>query len=109
MGFAQLRRNRILRESNELAAQGVKLRWPGGAVDAFWPVIPKDTELTFSQISPDEVEIAYTRYSVDEANKHWDVVSERLNRLGVEEVLVLKNGKSTNTYVKTNARHFPAP
>lgn len=52
-----------MRESTELEAQGVKLRWPGGAVDAFWPVIPKDAELTFNQISPDEVEIAHTRWT----------------------------------------------
>ena len=104
MGFAQSRRSRILRESTELEAHGVRLLWPRGTIGAFWPVIPKDAVLAFNEISPDEFEIGSTRYSLDEANKYWDLMSERLNRLGVEEVLVTKDGKNTNSYVTTQAR-----
>ncbi len=104
MGFAQSRRNRILRESRQLEAQGVRLLWPGRTIGAFWPVIPKDAVLAFNEIAPDEFEIGARRYSRDEAIRCCDQVLGRLNRLGVEEVLVEKNGKKTSTYIRTIAR-----
>lgn len=107
LGFAHWRRTSILRESKELEARGFRLLWSGRSPDAFWPVVPKEAAFEFSELSPEEVEIASVRYSVDEANAYCDPLFARLNRIGVEDVLLLKNGKNTNTYCATAGHLTP--
>ena len=102
-GYAHLRRVSILRESKELSARGVRFPWAEGAVGGFWPVIPKQAAFEYREVPSNAVEIRGATYSLDEAALHTEATLERLNRLGVEEVVIVKNGKRTNTWVSTRS------
>jgi hypothetical protein len=103
LGYAHWRRVSILRESKELSARGVRFLWAEGSRDGFWPVIPKQAAFEYDESSSDEVEIAGVTYSLDEAKLHTSATLERLNRLGVAEVVIVKNGKRTTTWVSTRS------
>lgn len=100
-GYANWRRVSILRESKELEARGVRLLWAESSPHGIWPVIPKQAAFEYKELSADEVEIASIKYATEDAKAYCDATWERLNRLGVEEVVIVKNGRRTNTWLST--------
>ena len=100
-GYAHWRRVSISREDKELEARGVRLLWAESSPDGIWPVVPKKAAFEYKELSANEVEIASIKYALEDAKVYCDATWERLNRLGVEEVVIVKNGRRTNTWLST--------
>jgi hypothetical protein len=61
-GYAQWRRASIVRESDALELFGVRVLWEDQQHNALWPVIPEEAEFAYTEVSPNEIQIADTTY-----------------------------------------------
>ena len=77
--------------------------WAEQLYGALWPVVPEKAELAFTEVSPDEIQIGDTTYTLEQAKIQHDAIMERLNHLGVAYVVPVKNGKRQTTMVATGA------
>ena len=101
LGYAHWRRSAILRESSELETMGVTLLWTEQPSDKIWPLVPAKAELNFAEISPHEIEMGATTYSLEEAKVLHDEIMKRLDRLGVKDVVPVKDGQRLSFEVST--------
>ncbi|TWT98389.1 hypothetical protein [Stieleria varia] len=102
-GYAQWRRASLVRESEALELLGVRVLWADQLHGALWPVVPEKAEFAFTEVSPDEIQIADTIYTLEQAKIQHDAIMERLKHLGVPHVVPIKNGKRQTTMVATGA------
>ncbi|MGN6135906.1 MAG: hypothetical protein ACTHOU_15565 [Aureliella sp.] len=101
MAYARQRRAAIVQESDSLRSEGIRLQWERGALNLFWPAVPRTAYFEFNELPSGRVEIAGVTYPLDEALARSDAILKRLKRFGVDEIQLVKNGAVTNTYVST--------
>ncbi len=102
-GYVHWRRTVIVRECNEIETLGVTLLWTVQPNDNIWPVVPSKAELNFAEISSDEIQLGATTYSIDKAKVLQDEIMERLERLGVQYVVPVKDGQRLSFEVSTRS------
>jgi hypothetical protein len=103
LGYAQWRRQAILREAAALKSQGFTLLWSDAWIDLIWLNVPKEAAFEYYQDSDGTFRTALGNAPEDELNLMYAQACDRLRALGVEEVRLDKGGKPGNTY--TSTRH----
>lgn len=103
LGYAQWRRQSIMREARALEPQGFTLLWQRTWADWIWPVVPKDAAYEYYELlSPYQVKAgSNVFYTEDEANTFYTKAMDRLRALGVEYVRLDKGGKPGDTFTST--------
>jgi hypothetical protein len=103
-GYAQWRRQSLLREAKELEAMGFTLLWQDTWKDRIWPVVPKNAKFEYYSVPGDNLRIGSDVYpAADEEaiNAHYARGTDRLNAMGVEEVRLDREGKPSHNYTGT--------
>lgn len=101
LGYAQWRRQAILREAAELESLGFTLQWEGGWTDQVWLRVPKLAAFRYYEGSDGMVRTAAGVYTEQEATLMYEDVCDRLHAIGVEEVRLDREGKLGNSYTST--------
>jgi hypothetical protein len=101
LGYAQWRRQSLLREAWELEAMGFTLLWQDTWADWIWPVVPKEAKCEYYQVSENEWRFGSHIYRLDEVDAHYAQACDRLNAMGVEEVRLDLEGKIGNSGTST--------
>ena len=83
----------MIRESRALELLGVNVLWADRPEDSLWPIVPEKAELLFSEISPDEIQMADATYTLEQARIESERIMERLRRLGVQYAVPVKDGQ----------------
>jgi len=105
LGYAQWRRQRILREARELESQGFTLLWQDTWTNQIWPVVPKEAKCEYFSVDGDRWKIGtevYRAADEDGINAHYARGVDRLKALGVEEVRLDREGRLGNSYTSTS-------
>jgi hypothetical protein len=101
LGYAQWRRQSILRTERELNAIGFTLLWQDRRTHWIWPVIPKEAAFDLKEIDANTVEIMGKEYSPDDANLYYGSRIWRLHELRIEYCRLMKDGTPTDTATTT--------
>lgn len=99
--FGAYRRNVIIDEVLSLQAEGISIPGLDPATVGFWPIVPATAEFAFTEHLDGRVTIGGVIYSEEEANLRADRTLDRLGRLGVDEVRLIKGGRVTDEFVGT--------
>jgi hypothetical protein len=107
LGYAQWRRQAIMAEARALESQGFTLLWQDSSMGWIWPVVPKEAKYEYYQLPDGRLKTASGVYSEEQHNAQYKRACDRLRALGVEEVRLDRDGKSSNIY--TGTRYGPPP
>ena len=103
-GYAQWRRQTMLREAKELEAMGFTLLWQDTWTAWIWPEVPKEATFEYYSMPGDKWKIGahvYPAADEDAINAHYARGTDRLNAMGVEEVRLDREGKPSHNYTGT--------
>ena len=102
LGYAQWRRQAILREATALESQGFTLLWHDTSINPIWPRVPSEAAFEYYQEAGGKLRTASGVYTEQELNHLYAHACDRLRALGVEEVRIDKDGKPGSTYTSTH-------
>jgi hypothetical protein len=102
LGYAQWRRQNILREARVLESQGFTLVWEEHWADWVWPRVPSTAKFEYRQLAGDQWRIGSHVYAEHEIDALYAQASDRLHALGVKDVRLDRAGKRGNTYTSTS-------
>jgi len=102
LGYAQWRRQAILRESSSLKSLGFTLLWPDESINPFWPLVPKEAAFEYYQEAGGTFRTTAGVYTEEELNHLYAHACDRLRALGVEDVRIDKDGKPGDSYTSTH-------
>lgn len=103
LGYAQWRRQAILREAAALRSQGFTILWDDAWIDLIWLNVPREAAFEYYLDPNGSVRTALGNAPEDELNLMYTQACDRLRALGVEHVRLDIGGKPGNTY--TSTRH----
>jgi hypothetical protein len=103
LGYAQWRRQAILREAAAIRSQGFTLLWGDAWIDLIWLTVPREAAFEYCQDPDGNVRTALGNAPEEELNLMYTQACDRLRALGVEHVRLDIGGKPGNTY--TSTRH----
>ena len=97
LGYAQWKRQTILREAKELEAHGVSLQLRYRWANLIWPAVEKDAKLNFQYTRDRKLVVGSKTY--DRKKEEKKIIADaqplynRLDELGVENLDAVGNGK----------------
>lgn len=101
VGYARWNHYVLVREAKLLEPEGVKLDWDETWLNWIRPVSVNEAWFEYSELPNGNWRIGDADYELDEVMPHYDAVAVRLQRLGLEEVRIVKNGERTDEYLGT--------
>ena len=102
LGYAQWRRQNIMREARILESQGFTLLWEQHWADAVWPRVPSRAKFEYEKMAASHWRIGSHVYAEHEIDALYAQASDRLHALGVEDVRLDRAGKRGNSYISTS-------
>jgi hypothetical protein len=102
LGYAQWRRQNIMREARVLESQGFTLLWEEHWADAVWPRVPTYARFEYKRVAAGQWRIGSNVYAEHEVDALFAQAADRLHDLGVEDVRLDRNGKRGNSYISTS-------
>jgi hypothetical protein len=102
LGYAQWRRQNILREARILESQGFVLVWEEHWAHWVWPRVPSHAKFAYRQLAADQWRIGSHVYAEHEIDALYAQACDRLHALGVEDVRLDRAGKRGNSYTSTS-------
>lgn len=101
-GYAAWRRQHVMSESRELAAQGFSLQRGNAWMERVWPSVPQEAAFEYYSLTGGRVKAGNQIMSETEAGAFYEQACDRLKALGVEEVRLDLNGAKGDSYTSTS-------
>jgi hypothetical protein len=101
LGYAQWRRQTIMREAAALNSQGFTLLWRHSWIDWIWPQAPSEAAFEYYREPGGKYRTASGVYTSQELEARYVHACDRLRALGVKTVRLDLNGKPSNSHTPT--------
>jgi hypothetical protein len=107
LGYAQWRRQSILRQAKELEVVGFTLLWHDTWADWIWPVVPAEAAYDHRKSPFAKTEITLGSSADREFSIFYHNATDQLRALGVELVRLDEDGQPGDSYTSTTYGHPP--